>query len=54
MDMETNLISQSWGSESGRTGGLADTHVYKEVAMAKLTTKHNPICLWSLWGFMRG
>jgi hypothetical protein len=40
--METNLISQSWGSESGRTGGLADTCVYKEVAMAKLTTKNKP------------
>jgi hypothetical protein len=45
VEMETNLITPSWGSESGRTGGLADTRVYKEVAMAKLTTKQNPICL---------
>jgi hypothetical protein len=43
--METNLISQSWGSELGRMGGLADTRVYKEVAMAKLTTKQNPSVL---------
>jgi hypothetical protein len=42
VEMETNLISQSWGSELGRMGGLADTRVYKEVAMAKLTTKQNP------------
>jgi hypothetical protein len=40
--METNLITPCWGSESGRKGGLADTRVYKEVAMAKLTTKQNP------------
>jgi hypothetical protein len=40
--METNLITPSWGSESGRKGGLADTRVYKEVAIAKLTTKQKP------------
>jgi hypothetical protein len=40
--METNLITPSWGSESGRKGGLADTRIYKEVAMAKLTTKQKP------------
>jgi hypothetical protein len=40
--METNLITPSWGSKSGRKGGLADTRVYKEVAMAKLTTKQKP------------
>jgi hypothetical protein len=42
VEMETNLITPSWGSESGRKGGLADTRVYKEVAMAKLTTKQKP------------
>jgi hypothetical protein len=30
------------------TGGLADTHVYKEVATAKLTIKQNPNYLWWL------
>jgi hypothetical protein len=54
MEMETNPISQSLGTESGRTGGLADTRVYKEVAMSKLTTKQNLIYLWWLWGYMRG
>jgi hypothetical protein len=34
--------------------GLADTHVYKEVATAKLTTKHNSICSWWLREYMRG
>jgi hypothetical protein len=48
MEMKTNLKSQSWGSESSRTDGLVDTRVYKEVAMAKLSTKQNPICLWRL------
>ena len=28
---------------TSRTDGLADSRVYKEVAMAKLTTKQNPI-----------
>ena len=51
--MESNLKSPSWGSESSRTDGLVDTRVYKEVAMAKLSTKQNPICLWRLWGYMR-
>jgi hypothetical protein len=51
--METNLISQSWASESGRTGGQADTRVYKEVVMAKLTTKQKSIYLWWLWEYMR-
>ena len=40
--MKTNLKSQSWGSESSRMDGLVDTRVYKEVAMAKLSTKQNP------------
>jgi hypothetical protein len=40
--METNVITPSWGSESGTKGGLADTRVYKEIAMAKLTTKQKP------------
>ena len=33
-----------------RTGTnlFVDTRVYKEVAMAKLSTKQNPICLWRL------
>jgi hypothetical protein len=31
--------SQRWGSESSRTDGLADTRIYKQVAMAKLSTK---------------
>jgi hypothetical protein len=35
-------IHEIWGLESSRTGGLADTHVYKEVAAAKLTIKQNP------------
>ena len=47
---KTNLISQSWGSESGRTGGLADTRVYKEVAMAKLTTKQKPQSVCDSYG----
>ena len=29
------------GSESSITDGLSDTHVYKEIAMAKLLTKQN-------------
>jgi len=45
MEMKTNLKSQSWGSESSRTDGLVDTRVYKEVAMAKLSTKQNPTVL---------
>jgi len=48
MEMKTNLKSQSWDSESSRTDGLVDTRVYKEVAMAKLTSKQNPICSWWL------
>jgi hypothetical protein len=32
-------IHEIWGPESRRTGGLADTRVYKEVALAKLTRK---------------
>ena len=36
-----------------RTDGLANTRVYKEVAMAKLTIKQNPICLWRLWRYIR-
>ena len=43
--MKNNLNSQSWGSESSRTDGLVDTRVYKEVAMAKLSTKQNPTVL---------
>jgi hypothetical protein len=54
MEITTNLKSQRWGSESSRTDGLADAHVYKQVAIAKLSTKQNPICLWWLWRHMRG
>jgi hypothetical protein len=32
-------IHEIWGLESSRTGGLADTRVYKEVVAAKLTIK---------------
>jgi hypothetical protein len=46
-------IHKIWGLESSRTGGLADTRIYKEVAAAKLTIKQNPICLWWLWRYMR-
>jgi hypothetical protein len=42
------------GPTTSRTGGLANTRVYKEVAMAKLTTKQNPIYLWWLWGIWEG
>jgi hypothetical protein len=42
VEMETNMITPSWGSESARNGGLADTRIYKEVTMAKLTTKQKP------------
>jgi hypothetical protein len=42
---KTNLNSQSWGSESNRTDGLVNTHVYKEVAMAKLDlNKTQSVC----------
>jgi hypothetical protein len=47
-------IHESWGLESSRMGGLADTRVYKEVAAAKVTIKQNPICLWRLWRNMTG
>jgi hypothetical protein len=47
-------IHEIWGLESSKMGGLADTHFYKEVAAAKLTTKQNPICSWWLRGYMRG
>jgi hypothetical protein len=47
-------IHEIWGLESSRTGGLADTHVYREVVAAKLTIKQNSICLWWLWWYMRG
>ena len=43
--MKINLKSQSWGSESSRTDGPVDTRVYKEVAMAKLSTNKNPTVL---------
>jgi hypothetical protein len=43
MEIRTNLKSQRWGSESSRTDGLVDTCIYKQVAMAKLSTKQNPI-----------
>ena len=39
--MNINLKSQGWGSESSRMDGIVYTHVYKEVAMAKLTSKQN-------------
>jgi hypothetical protein len=42
MEIRTNLKSQRWDSESSRTDGLADTCVYKQVAMAKLSTKQKP------------
>jgi len=42
MEIITNLESTRWGSESSRTDGLVDTRVYKEVAMAKLSTKQKP------------
>ena len=45
MEIKFNIKSQMWGSESSRTDGLADTRVYKEVAMAKLSTKQNPTVL---------
>jgi hypothetical protein len=43
MEMKTHLNSKEWSSESSRTDDLADTHVYKEVAMANTfnKTKHN-------------
>jgi hypothetical protein len=47
-------IHKIWGLESSRTGGLADAHIYKEVAAAKLTIKQNRICLWQLWRYIRG
>jgi hypothetical protein len=34
-------IHKIWGLESSRTGGLADTRVYREVAAAKHTIKQN-------------
>jgi hypothetical protein len=34
MEIKTKPNLKSWGSESSRTDGLADTRVYKEVAMA--------------------
>ena len=34
--------SQRWGSEYKNPDGLVDTRVFKEVAMAKLTSKQNP------------
>jgi hypothetical protein len=54
MNKNSILIHEIWGLESSRTGGLADTRIYKEVATAKLTIKQNPICLWWLWRYMRG
>ena len=42
---KTNLNSLSWDSESSRTDGLVNTYVYKQVAMAKLSTKQNPTVL---------
>jgi hypothetical protein len=47
-------IHDIWGLESSRTDSLVDTHVYKEVAAAKLTTKQNPLYSWWLRGYMRG
>jgi hypothetical protein len=52
--MKTNLITPSWGSESGRKGGLADKRVYKEVAMAKLTMKQKLNLFVTAMGYMRG
>ena len=43
--MKNQSKSQSWGSESSRTDGPVDTRVYKEVTMAKLSTKQNPTVL---------
>ena len=39
------MNSQSWGSESSRTDGLVNTRVYKEVAMAKLSTNKTQLFL---------
>jgi hypothetical protein len=39
MEIITNLKLQKWGFESSRTDSLADTCVYKQVAMTKLSTK---------------
>ena len=32
----------SWGLESSKSGGLVDTCIHKEVAVAKLASKQNP------------
>jgi hypothetical protein len=42
MEIKTNLNSKRWGSESSRTDGLADTSVYKDVAMANTFNKIKP------------
>jgi hypothetical protein len=52
--MNSICIHKFWGLESSRTGGLADTRVYKEVVAPKFTIKQNSICLWWLWRYMRG
>jgi hypothetical protein len=42
MGMKTNLNLKRQGSESSRMDGLADTPVYKEVAMANTFNKIKP------------
>jgi hypothetical protein len=41
VEIKTNLNSKRWGSESSRTDGVADTRVYKKVAMAFNKIKPN-------------
>ena len=36
------MRTRIWGSESSKSGGLADTRVYKEVTEAKLASEQNP------------
>ena len=45
MEVKNQSELTKLGSESSRMDGLVNTRVYKEVAMAKLSTKQNPTIL---------
>jgi hypothetical protein len=47
------MYTRNLGLWKLETGSLANSALPAEVARAK-SNQQNPICLWRLWGYMRG